>query len=370
MQLVKTNRDILLKPLSTIVGIIEKRHAIPILSNVLIQKKAERMSFYATDLEIQITTYGNFGIGPCCQSMTVSGRKFLDILKALPGSNDICLSLLDTNKLSIELKKSRFSLQTLPANEFPLMKKPDEWKLSLQIPQKHLRSLFSMVYFAMANQDIRYYLNGMLLMFESKYLRAVATDGHRLSHFAIGIEGPSTQEKIIIPRKTVLEMQRLLSDSENPVYIDVSSKQIRFRFRNIELISKLIEGKFPDFWKIIPIDYTRNFLINREILQAGLQRASILTNEKFKGIRLQLEKNLLKISSINSEQEEAQEEIEVRYDQEPLDVGFNVNYLLDVLTNIKVENFVWSIVPNRNASTLITIPDNEQFKYVVMPMRI
>ncbi len=370
MQLVKTNKDTLLKPLSVIVGIIERRNTIPILSNVLIKKEAERISFYATDLEIQITTHADFGIGQSNQSMTVAARKLLDILKALPDSNEICLSSIDENRLSIELKKSHFSLQTLPAYEFPMMKKPNQWNLSIRISQKNLRSLFSMVYFAMANQDIRYYLNGMLLIFESKYMRAVATDGHRLAHFAIEIPENQAKEQIILPRKTVLEMQRLLSDSDSLVFIDISNDQVRFRFRDIELISKLIEGKFPDFRKIIPANYTRKFLVNRGILQGGLQRAAILTNEKFKGIRFQLGENLLKISSVNIEQEEAQEEIEINYNQEPLDVGFNVNYLLDVLTNIKVESFTWFIVPNRNASTLITIPGNEQFKYVVMPMRI
>ncbi|UOF93579.1 MAG: DNA polymerase III subunit beta [Bordetella sp.] len=370
MQLVQTNRDILLKPLATVVGIIERRHVIPILANVLIKKEKNRVSFFATDLEIQITTYGDFGIGSNDESITVAGRKFLDILKTFPDSEKINLFLINSNKLSIQLAKSHFSLQTLPANDFPLMSEPSKWDVSLKISQKNLKYLFGMVHFAMAHQDIRYYLNGMLIEFESNYMRAVATDGHRLAHYAIEIENISIPKQIIIPRKTILEIQRLLMDSDEPVLINVSTNQIRFCFRNILLVSKLVEGKFPDFRKVIPTNYTRHFSISRDILQKGLSRVAILTNDKFKGIRFQLEKNLLKISSVNSEQEEAKEEIDIDYVYEPLDVGFNVNYLLDVLINLKTFTIDWSIEPNKNSSTLITIPGNKNFKYVVMPMRI
>ena len=369
MQLVQTTRDALLKPLSTVAGIVERRNTMPILANILVRKQADSVAFVATDLEVLITTNAKFGVGDSNESTTVAARKLLDILRALPDSDDVRLGLA-SGKLSVQSGKSRFALQTLDAAEFPTLSQPEQWTVSLTLPQKTLRHLFNMVHFAMAQQDIRYYLNGLLFVFEPGYVRAVATDGHRLAHSGTEVEGIAERHEIIVPRKTVLEMQRLLSDTEEPVSIDVAAGQIRFRFGEVELISKLVEGKFPDFTRVIPTSYTRHFLVNRETLQGSLQRAAILTTDKLKGVRLQLGENLLKISSSNAEQEEAQEEIDVDYGHEALDVGFNVSYLLDALANVKVETVRWSVQPDANASALITLPDDEHFKYVVMPMRI
>jgi DNA polymerase-3 subunit beta len=369
MQLVQTTRDALLKPLATVAGIVERRHTLPILANILLRKEGNNVAFIATDLEVQITTHADFGVGKENEAITVAARKLLDILKALPDVGDVKLGLA-SNKLSIQSGKSRFNLQTLAATEFPTVAQPEQWDVSLQLPQKTLRHLLNMVHFAMAQQDIRYYLNGMLLVFEAGHVRAVATDGHRLAHCATAAEGITQRHEVIVPRKTVLEMQRLLDDSDAPVTIDVAPGQIRFRFGEVELVSKLVEGKFPDFTRVIPSNYTRHFQINREALQGSLQRAAILTTDKFKGVRLQLVDHLMKISSSNAEQEEAQEEIDIDYSFEPLDVGFNVSYLLDVLSNIKTENITWSVMPDANASALITLTEDDQFKYVVMPMRI
>jgi DNA polymerase III subunit beta len=369
MQLVQTTRDALLKPLSTVAGIVERRHTLPILANILMRKEGNKVSFIATDLEVQITTHADFGVGLDSESTTVAARKLLDILKALPDTSDVKLALVNS-KLSVQSAKSRFALQTLAASEFPTVAQPEQLNVSLSLPQKTLRHLFNMVHFAMAQQDIRYYLNGMLLVFEPGRVRAVATDGHRLAHCSTDADGIAERQEVIVPRKTVLEMQRLLDDSEKPVGIDVAAGQIRFRFRDVELVSKLVEGKFPDFTRVIPTNYTRHIMVSREALQGSLQRAAILTTDKFKGVRLQLAQNVMKISSTNAEQEEAQEEIDIDYGHEPLDVGFNVSYLLDVLANVKVENLQWSVMPDSNASALITLPGDEQFKYVVMPMRI
>jgi DNA polymerase-3 subunit beta len=258
----------------------------------------------------------------------------------------------------------------MPASDYPTVSQPESWDVSFSLPQKKLKHLFNMVHFAMAQQDIRYYLNGLLFVFEPGLVRTVATDGHRLAHCAATAEGIAQKHDVIVPRKTVLEMQRLLSDIDDPVQIDVASGQIRFRFGDVELISKLVEGKFPDFTRVIPTTYTRHFMVSREALQGSLQRAAILTTDKLKGVRVQLGDNQLKISSSNAEQEEAQEEIDVDYSHEAIDVGFNVSYLLDVLSNVKTEEIRWSVQPDANASALITSPDDEQFKYVVMPMRI
>ncbi|MEO6985558.1 MAG: DNA polymerase III subunit beta [Paralcaligenes sp.] len=369
MQLVQTTRDALLKPLSTVAGIVERRNTMPILANILLRKEGNKVAFIATDLEVQITTHAEFGVGSDNEAITVAARKLLDILRALPESGDIKLGLANA-KLSIQSGKSRFALQTLGAAEFPTLSQPEKWDVSFSLPQKTLKHLFNMVHFAMAQQDIRYYLNGLLFVFEPGCVRAVATDGHRLAHSSTAVEGIEVKQDVIVPRKTVLEMQRLLSESDDLVTIDVAPGQIRFRFGDIELVSKLVEGKFPDFTRVIPNNYTRHFSVSREILQGSLQRAAILTTDKLKGVRVQLADNQLKISSSNAEQEEAQEEIDVDYTHEPLDVGFNVSYLLDVLANVKTEAIQWSVQPDVNASALITLPDDDQFKYVVMPMRI
>lgn len=369
MQLVQASRDALLKPLSTVAGIVERRNTLPILANILLRKEGDNVAFIATDLEVQITTHAQFGVGGDAESTTVAARKLLDILRALPDAGDIKLGL-SGGKLAVQAGKSRFALQTLPATEFPTLSMPETWDVSFSLPQKTLKHLFNMVHFAMAQQDIRYYLNGLLFVFEPGWVRAVATDGHRLAHSGTAVEGIAARHDVIVPRKTVLEIQRLLSESDDLVSIDVAPGQIRFRFGDVELVSKLVEGKFPDFTRVIPSNYTRHFSVDREVLQGCLQRAAILTTDKLKGVRIQLSDNLMKISSSNAEQEEAREEIDIDYAHEPLDVGFNVGYLLDVLANIKTEALQWSVQPDVNASALITSPDDDQFKYVVMPMRI
>lgn len=369
MQLVQAARDALLKPLSTVVGIVERRNTLPILANILLRKEGTRVAFVASDIEVQITSHADIGVDDTQQSTTVAARKLLDILRALPETGDIKLGL-DSAKLSIQSGKSRFALQTMDATDFPAVELPAQWDVSFSMTQKALKHLFNMVHFAMAQQDIRYYLNGLLFVFEPGFVRAVATDGHRLAHSGAVVEGISSRYDVIVPRKTVLEMQRLLGETDEPVQIDVATGQIRFTFDNVELISKLVEGKFPDFTRVIPNNYTRHFSVNRELLLGCLQRAAILTTDKLKGVRIQLNEHLMKISSTNAEQEEAREEIDIDYAHEALDVGFNVSYLLDVLGNVKTETIQWSVQPDVNASALITSPNDDQFKYVVMPMRI
>jgi DNA polymerase-3 subunit beta len=368
MQLVKASRDALLKPLATVSGIVERRHTLPILANILLRKDGSRVSFVSTDIEVQITTHADFGVGDASESTTVAARKLLDILRALPDTGDVSLSLAN-KKLSVQSGKSRFALQTLAAEEFPTVAQPATWNASLTMTQKSFKHLLNMVHFAMAQQDIRYYLNGMLLVIDGFDVRCVSTDGHRLAYCSVTTETESPKQEVIIPRKTVLELLRLLDDSEEPVQIDVAANQIRFRFAEIELISKLVEGKFPDYQRVIPSGYTKHFLITREALQRSLQRAAILTTDKFKGVRMQMADHVLKISASNAEQEEAQEELDIDFSFEPLDIGFNVSYLLDVLGNLKAETVQWG-VGDANSSALITLPDNADFKYVVMPMRI
>lgn len=369
MQLVQATRDDLLKTLSTVVGIVERRHTLPILANVLITKEGSQVSFMANDMEMQIRTQGDYGVGDEQVATTVAARKLLDILRALPETENVTLRLQD-NRLIVHSAHSRFALQTMEADKYPSLTVPEAWNVNLSMAQKDLKELLNTVYFAMAQQDIRYYLNGMLFVFEPGKIRTVATDGHRLAHNAVGVEAVEASMNVIVPRKTALELQRLLNENDEPVHISVTDGQMRFVFSGVELISKLVEGKFPDYERVIPTDYSRHFSINRQRLQGSLQRAAILTSDKFRGIRVQLDSHQMKISASNSEQEEAREELAVDYSFEPLDVGFNVNYLLDVLTNIRAEEVCWSVHPDANASVLITMPKQESFKYVVMPMRI
>ena len=237
------------------------------------------------------------------------------------------------------------------------------------VPQRQLRALFGLVAFAMAQQDIRYYLNGLLLVIDKNSVLAVATDGHRLSYASLALAGDYAHQEVILPRKTVLELTRLLADDDEPATIDVLTNQIRFRFGNIELVSKVIDGKFPDYNRVIPSGYSRHITLDRAVILHTLQRAAILSNEKFRGVRLVLSANSLKIICTNSDQEEAEEELEIQYSGEPLDVGFNINYLLDVLTNLSASEVVFSF-GDANASALVTMPDRSDYKYVVMPMRI
>ena len=369
MLLVQASRDALLKPLTTVMGIVERRHTLPILANILLRKEGNRVSFIATDLEVQITTHAEIGVGDEMGSTTVAVRKLVDILRALPSGNEVALTLQD-DKLIVQSGRSRFALQTMDAGDFPVLAQPAQWDLSFAMPQNALKHILNSVHFAMAQQDIRYYLNAMLFVFEPGLVRTVATDGHRLAHHATEAHGIDERQDVIVPRKTVLEMQRLFSDADAPVQIEVAAGQMRFNFDGVELITKLVEGKFPDYTRVIPTSYTRHIIINREALQASLKRAAILTTDKLRGVRVQLAENKLKISASNAEQEEAKEELEVDYAYESLDVGFNVSYLLDVLANTKNQDMRLSVQPDSNASVLVTLPEEDAFKYVVMPMRI
>jgi DNA polymerase-3 subunit beta len=374
MILIKAQRDALLKPLQTVTGIVERRHTLPILSNVLITKESVAVSFCSTDIEMQIKTHAEMGAGSETIATTVAARKLLDILRALP-EQEITVSLAN-KKLVVSQGKSKFSLQTLAAEEFPTVMPAEAYPARVVLTQKALKHLLHMVHFSMAQQDIRYYLNGLLLVIDTESLKAVATDGHRLAFSAVksGAQGveiaiAGERQEVIIPRKAILELQRLLSETDDQVVIEFASNQARFCFNQIELLSKLIEGKFPDYQRVIPINHTKIISLDREVFLGSLQRAAILTTDKFKGVRLTLSTGSLRVSSTNAEQEEASEELEVDYQGDPVDIGFNVQYLLDVLANLKNKT-IQVALQDPNASALITAAEDSEFKYVVMPMRI
>jgi DNA polymerase III subunit beta len=367
MQLKQIPRDALLKPLSAVSGIVERRHTLPILANVLLEQKNGQLHVTATDLEMQITAVADVA-GKEGQATTVGARKLQDLLRALPDDAQINVDAAGS-RMTVRAGRSRFNLQTLAASDYPRINVGQDKLQSLTLPQRDFRSLLKLAEFAMAQQDIRYYLNGMLLVIDKGSLQAVATDGHRLSWASLAIHGDYARAEVILPRKTVLELSKLLGDDDTPVTIDILANQARFRFANVELVSKVVDGKFPDYNRVIPTGHGKQIELERVALLSALSRAAILSNEKFRGVRLVLGDDQLKIICTNSEQEEAEEQLPVAYAGEGIDIGFNITYLLDVLSNLGGDKIHFAF-GDANSSALVTLPERDDYKYVVMPMRI
>jgi len=369
MIVLKAAQEQLLGALQSVSGIVERRHTLPILANVLLRKNGASVELTTSDLEIQVRTAAELGGDEGTFSTTVGARKLIDILRTLPSDQMVTLSS-GQNKLTLQGGKSRFTLQSLPSEDFPLVNESVDFGPAFSIPQKTLKGLLDQVHFAMAVHDIRYYLNGILFIAEGKALTLVATDGHRLALAQTTLEGevPSRQE-VILPRKTVLELQRLLKVDDSAIEMKFAHNQAKFTFSSMEFVTKLVEGKFPDYNRVIPKGHKNSVVLGRAPLLSSLQRAAILTSEKFKGVRLNFEAGVLRIVASNAEQEEAKEEIEIDYAGDAIDIGFNVTYLMDALANMEAQ-MVKIELQDGNASALITIPDQPGFKYVVMPMRI
>jgi DNA polymerase-3 subunit beta len=364
----KMEKEVLLKPLQTVSGIVERKQPLPILSNVLIEKNGDYLHFVATDLEIQIATKTQVtDQDKNNAAITISARKMQDILRVLPDDSKISLDIQD-GRLQIKANKSRFNLQTLPAQDFPKVAEQLEQAEKVEVEQRLLKKLFGMVQYAMAQQDIRYYLNGVLLVIEGTSLRLVATDGHRLAFTSATLNESYAKREVILPRKTISELVKLLTDTEDRIVLDLAENQTRIAFADVVLTSKVIDGKFPDYERVIP-KYENHLTLDKQAISQALQRAAILSNEKFRGVRFVLTEKNLRIISSNSEQEEAQEDMEVDYHGPALDIGFNVNYLLDGLNSVS-DTMVTFSFGDPNSSILITVPGNDSFKYVVMPMRI
>ncbi|HEY0818448.1 MAG TPA: DNA polymerase III subunit beta [Rhizobacter sp.] len=368
MIVLKTAQEKVLSALQAVSGIVERRHTLPILANVLIKKTGGSIEFTTSDLEIQVRTVAEFDGDAGNFSTTVGARKLIDILRSLPGDQNVTLSS-NQNKLTLQGGKSRFTLQTLPADDFPLVQEAADFGPMFSVPQKTLKGLINQVHFAMAVHDIRYYLNGILFVAEGKSLTLVATDGHRLALAQANLDVEIPKQEVILPRKTVLELQRLLKDEDTPIEMRFAGNQAKFSFSGMEFVTKLVEGKFPDYNRVIPKNHKNSLTLGRAPLLASLQRAAILTSEKFKGVRVNLEPGSLRIASSNAEQEEAKEELEVDYGGDTIEIGFNVTYLMDVLANMSVD-MVKLELQDTNSSVLITVPEQAGFKYVVMPMRI
>lgn len=364
---IKATASQLLGPLQQVTGIVERRHTLPILSNVLVHANAGRVDFIATDLEVQITA-GTSVDQVADGSTTVAARKLHDILRSLPEDSEVALEAKE-GRLVVRAGKSRFNLQTLASGDFPRMVDGKDAARTLTLPQRALKHALGLVQFAMAIQDIRYYLNGVLFAVDGNVLRVVATDGHRLSFAAERLESTHEPVEAILPRKTVLELIKLLGDGDDPVSLSIGANQARFSFGGVEIVSKIVEGKFPDYGKVIPTGHRNRVELDRAALAQSLNRAAILSNEKIRGVRMVFTKDALSIICTNNDQEEAEESLAIAYDGDPIDIGFNLSYLLDALNHVDAEK-VTLAMGDANSSALLQIPGNDDFKYVVMPMRI
>ena len=368
MIVLKATQDKVLAVLQSVAGIVERRHTLPILANVLLRKVGGSIQFTTSDLEIQIRTTAELGGDTGNFTTTIGARKLIDILRSMPADQTVSL---ESNQSKIILKggKSKFTLQTMQAEDFPLVQESANFGPAFSVPQKTLKDLLNQVAFAMAVHDIRYYLNGILFVAEGKQLSLVATDGHRLAFASATLDVEVPKQEVILPRKTVIELQRLLSDADGAIEMQFANNQAKFSFDGMEFVTKLVEGKFPDYNRVIPKNHKNMITLGRAALLSTLQRTAILTSEKFKGVRLNLEPGLLRVASNNAEQEEAVDELEIDYNGDAIEIGFNVTYLIDVLTNMD-QDMVRMDLADSNSSVLITIPEQSSFKYVVMPMRI
>lgn len=362
-------RNELLSALSTVVGVVERRQTLPILSNVLLEVRDSELIVRATDLEIEMevsTPVQSIKTG----KLTAPARKLHDILRGLPEGAEISFESSDESRMTVKSGKSRFALATLSADEFPSLGGVQA-ETQLTLSHKQLRDLINRVSFAMAQQDVRYYLNGMLLHVGSNFVRAVATDGHRLALSELVMEtGIAEEMQLILPRKAVLELARLLDGGDAPVTLGIGGGQIQVQLTNLRITSKLIDGRFPDYERVVPESQDRRVEGGRVSVRSALSRAAILSNEKFRGVRLQLEGNTLRIQTQNPEREEAEEEVEVALEGEPMEIGFNVTYLLDALDAMTTDNFIMELRGPDASGLLFETGETTHSKYVVMPMRL
>jgi len=358
-------REALLKPLQAVIGVVERRQTMPILSNVLLIAREGQLSVTATDLEVELVAQADVETETGGE-ITVSGRKLLDICRALPEGTNVNISV-SGEKLSVKGGRSKFNLATLPAAEFPVVEDIKAGQ-SVSVSQAVMGRLIEKTHFSMAQQDVRYYLNGMLLETGGGHLRAVATDGHRLALCQAEVDGKVEEQQVIVPRKGVLELQRLMS-GDGDLDIELGANHIRIQLDGIRFTSKLIDGRFPEYERVIPKESSNELKADRGAFKGALQRTAILSNEKYRGIRLVIRDSGVILQAHNPEQEEAEEELEVEYNGEDIEIGFNVNYLLDALGAVESDEVTLS-VQDSNSSCLIRQPGNDDCTFVVMPMRL
>ncbi|MGE0582956.1 MAG: DNA polymerase III subunit beta [Steroidobacteraceae bacterium] len=365
MKLSATRAQVL-NPLQSVIGVVERRQTMPILANVLLSARNNRLSITGTDLEVELVASSEVGVQQA-GDLTVPGRKLLDIFRALPEGVNVTMAT-EGERMIVRAGRSRFTLSTLPAAEYPVVEEINAQQ-ALVVPQPEFRRLIDKTHFSMAQQDVRYYLNGLLIETDGNNLRAVATDGHRLAICECNLEGKAkSPQQVIVPRKGVLELQRLLG-SEGSIELTIGTNHIRAQIGDVRFTSKLIDGRFPEYGRVIPASPTRIVEGDRESLRQALQRTAILSNEKYRGVRLTVKPDLLTVQAHNPEQEEAEDQVEVSYQGEEVEIGFNVNYLLDALAAVDGEK-VQIGLGDSNSSCLIRAESGASARYVVMPMRL
>ena len=360
-------REELLKPLSYVAGVVERRQTLPVLSYVLLRQQEGELTLTGTDLEIEVNAKIKKAEGGGFE-MTLPARKLLDICRALPTDAEITIKK-EAEKAIVKSGKSRFTLATVPVTDFPYIQ-ASQWEQALTITQQNLKTLFEQTHFCMAQQDVRYYLNGLLLELIDKKLRAVATDGHRMALSEITLEKSVKSEKqVIVPRKGIQEMMRLLEGTDDSVEIQIGVNHFRAQTGAFTFTSKLIDGRYPDYTKVIPHSQTKLLKLPREAFKETLGRVAILSSEKYRGVRLSLGNKVLRITAHNPEQEEAQEEVNTDYSGETMEIGFNVNYMIEAISALRTEHITVGLSDPNSSCTLFS-PDVRHPQYVIMPMRL
>jgi DNA polymerase-3 subunit beta len=359
-------REELLKPLAFVAGVVERRQTLPILANVLLRFEGQTLVLTGTDLEVEVIARSSAATGQPGE-MTVAARKLLDICRALPAKAKLEIRL-DKEKAVIKSGSSRFTLLTMPAGDFPSIETA-QWDQTVSMRQQDLRTLLSKTHFCMAQQDVRYYLNGLLMELTEDRLRAVATDGHRLALADAALASGSPERQVIVPRKGVQELMRFLEDSAETVELQLSANHLRANLRELTFTSKLIDGRFPDYNKVIPAQHTRKVQTDRAAVLETLNRVAILSNEKYRGARITLSPGRMSITAHNPEQEEAREEVEVSYEGDEMEIGFNVNYVAEAVNALESEQVEFGLT-DANSSCTIRTPGTTGHLYVVMPMRL
>lgn len=360
-------REELLKPLSYVTGVVERRQTLPVLSYVLLRQQDGAMTFTGTDLEIEVIAKAVRAGGGDIE-MTLPARKLFDICRALPNDAEITIKK-EGEKSIVKSGKSRFALVAVPVTDFPNVQ-ANQWEQALTITQKDLRKLLEQTHFCMAQQDVRYYLNGLLLEVSGKKIRGVATDGHRMAISELRLEKDNPGERqIIVPRKGVQEMLRLLGDTEDSVELQFGINHLRARTSDFVFTSKLIDGRYPDYNKVVPGKQSKKIHLDRNLFRETLSRVAILSSEKYRGVRLTLNPKSLRLTAHNPEQEEAQEEISIEYAGEGMEIGFNVNYMMEAISALPSEQVEFGLNDPNSSCTLIS-PGTTYPQYVIMPMRL
>ncbi len=366
MQITITRED-LLKPLGYVAGVVERRQTLPVLSYVLLRQKDGEMTLTGTDLEIEVIAKVNKTGGGDVE-MTLPARKLFDICRALPGDAEITIKR-EGEKSVVKSGKSRFALATVPVADFPSVQ-ASQWEQALTLKQNQLRKLLEQTHFCMAQQDVRYYLNGLLLEVTEKKIRGVATDGHRMAVSESGLEkSVKTEKQIIVPRKGVQEMLRLLGDTDDQIELEFGANHIRARAADFIFTSKLIDGRYPDYNKVIPGKQSKKLNLERNLFRETLGRVAILSSEKYRGVRLSLSSKVLRFTAHNPEQEEAQEEISTDYAGEGMEIGFNVNYMIEAISALHTDTIEFGL-NDPNSSCTLASPETPYPQYVIMPMRL